>query len=460
MSLAYLAAYLKKYGYEVNILDAVAGGITRKGKMWHYGLLDSDLVKRIKQFRPDLVGITSPFSLRNEASLKTARLVKGIDKKIITVVGGIHPSIFPLETVSCQEIDYVIVGEGEESFLSLVRHIESGSKISKLSVDGCAYKEKGKPKLRGKRSFIKNLDSLPFPARELLPMEFYFQRNVALFGLGKARAASIITSRGCPYRCSFCSMHLSHGLKWRSRSAENVFEEIEELVKKYGVEEIFFMDDNLTFDKERIMKLCELILAKGLRFRWNTPNGIRADRIDSDLAAIMKKSGCANVCIGIESGSERIRNGVIKKALPEEKIHQALSACKKVGLPVIGFFILGIPGESEETFRETIDMVKSLPLEMIATSFYTPFPGTKLYEESVRDGHIKKDYWRSIEQFSAPIVETRDFDKNILKKWEKRIYYEFLKSHFWRLAYSVVTLKNSLFEWGLIRRFIKEKFNV
>lgn len=460
LSLAYLAAYLKKHGYEVNILDAVAGNMTKQGGRWHYGISEHDVVKRIKKFKPDLVGITCPFSLRHNASLSVARLIKKIDDKIITVVGGTHPTIFPLETVSCKEIDYVIVGEGEESFLSLVRHIESGSKSFELCVDGCAYKKKGKIKLNEKRNFIEDLDSLPFPARELLPMEFYFRRDIALFGLGKGRAASIITSRGCPYRCSFCSMHLCHGQGWRSRSAENVFEEIEELVKKYRVEEIFFMDDNLTFDKERMIKLCELILRKGVKIRWNTPNGIRADRIDFDLATIMKKSGCVNVCIGVESGNEKIRNNIIKKALPEEKIHQALSACKKAGLPVIGYFILGIPGETEETFKDTIKMIKNLPFAMIATSFYTPFPGTKLYDDCVRHGYIKRDYWKNIERFNAPIVETPAFDRNTLKRWEKKIYYEFFKSHFWSLVYSIITLKNNFFKWGLIRRFIKEKFNI
>lgn len=460
LSLAYLAAYLKKYGYEVNVLDAVAGNITRRGRGWHYGLLEHDIVKRIKKFRPDLVGITCPFSLRNSSTLSMARLIKRIDDKIITVVGGIHPTIFPLETVSCEEIDYVIIGEGEESFLSLVRHIESGNKLSELQVDGCAYKNNSEPKLIPKRKFVEDLDTIPFPVRDLLPMEFYIRRKTMLYGLGNRRSATIITSRSCPRRCSFCNMYISHGPKWRARSAQNVFEEIKLLVEKYRVEEMFFMDDSLTFNKERMIKLCEMILHKGIKLRWNTPNGIIAEGLDTDLVTIMKRAGCVNICIGIESGSEMVRNGIIKKGLSEQTIRKTLSTCNRVGMPVVGFFILGIPGDREDIFKDTINMVKGLPFSMIATSFFTPFPGTKLYNDCVRSGYIEKDYWKNIERFNAPIVETPAFDKNTLRKWEKKIYYEFFKSHFWSLFYSIVTLKDSFFKWGLIRRFIKEKFNV
>lgn len=460
LSLGYLASYLMKFGYAVEILDAVADKTTRHGTYWHYGLQDNEVAKRIKEFKPDVAGITCPFSLRIDAALRVAKLVKQVDKKIITVVGGIHPTIFPLETVSHQEVDYVIIGEGEESLLALIRKIESGKKLKKIAIDGCAYKENGNIKLNQKRNFIENLDSIPLPARELLPMEFYLRRKTILYGLGGRRAASIITSRSCPRRCSFCSMYLSHGSKWRGRSAENVLGEIEELVRKYRVEEIFFMDDNLTFDKKRMMKLCELILRKGVKFRWNTPNGVRADSLDVDLARIMKKAGCVNVCIGIESGNEKIRNGVIKKGLSEEQINKALNACRKVGLPVVGFFILGIPGETEKTFADTVKMVKNLPFSMIATSFFTPLPGTKLYDDCVRNGYIEKDYWRKLKQFNIPIVETPAFNKSTLKKWEKKIYYEFLKSHLWPILFQTLTFKNDFLKIGQAKRFLLEKFGI
>ncbi len=175
-------------------------------------------------------------------------------------------------------------------------------------------------------------------------------------------------------------MFLTHGTKWRGRSAQNVFEEIRLLVEGYKVEEIFFNDDYLTFDKERMEELCEMILSKSLKFRWNTPNGIALHSLDSELVTLMKKAGCVNICVGVESGNEMIRNKIIRKGLSEETIRKGLEICKKEGLPVVGFFILGIPGENENTFEDTIKMVKEFPFSMIATIFFTPFPGRKLYD--------------------------------------------------------------------------------
>ncbi|MFC1701013.1 B12-binding domain-containing radical SAM protein, partial [Patescibacteria group bacterium] len=439
LSLAYLAANLKKNGYEVNILDAVAGDIKKNGSKWRYGLSKIEIINKIKEFNPDVVGITCSFSLRNYFAVEMAKLVKRINSKIITVIGGVHPTIFPLETIRIEEIDYIIAGEGEESFLSLVRYLESANKTFKLFIDGCAYKNGDELKFIPKKNFIENLDLLSFPARELLPMEFYIKKPTVLYGLGMRRSASIITSRSCPNRCSFCSMYLSHGPKWRSRSAENVFEEIKLLVEKYRVEEIFFMDDNLTFNKERVMILCDMILRHRIKFRWNTPNGVAANSLDFDLASIMKKAGCANICIGVESGNDYIRNSVIKKGLARQTINKALNACNRAKLPVVGFFILGIPGENEYAFKDTLNMVKKFPFDMITTSFFTPFPGTKLYDDCVKDGYIAKDYWERIKQFNAPVVETSDFNIKTLREREKKIYYEFFKSNFLSLIYSIIT---------------------
>jgi len=253
-------------------------------------------------------------------------------------------------------------------------------------------------------------------------------------------------------------MYQSHGTKWRGRSAENVFEEIKILSKDYNAKEIFFMDDNLTYDKSRVIKLCDLILSHGLKFKWNTPNGIAADHLDENLAGLMKKAGCVNVCIGIESGSDFIRNHVIKKGLKEETIYRALTACKKARLPVIGFFILGIPGESQDCFRDTLKMIRELPFSMVATSFFTPFPGTKLYDECLQKGYLRPDYWKSIDKFNTPIVETPDFDKKELRRREKRFYWEFLRSHLPDLAFSVLSLRSNLLNKQQIKRFLKEKF--
>ena len=201
-------------------------------------------------------------------------------------------------------------------------------------------------------------------------------------------------------------------------------------------------------------------MRKKLQFRWNTPNGVRADKLDTKIVRMMKKAGCANICIGIESGSNKIRNEIIKKGLPDKEIHKALKACSKVNLPVVGFFILGIPGETEETFRETINMVKTIPLSMIATSFFTPFPGTALYDDCVKNGYINSDYWKKINNFNTPIVETPMFNRQTLRKWEKDIYKQFFMSHFLSLFLQTITLKNEFLKWEMVKRFMADKFGV
>lgn len=460
LSLAYLAAYLRKFGYSVEILDGVAADAVNKGKLWHYGLSDPEVSRKVREFKPDVVGITCASSLRIFDVLKIARLIKKVDPGIKIIVGGVHPTIFPKDTVSNQEIDYVIIGEGEESLLQLIKTLESGNKKSKINVDGCAYKREGQIIENSKLHFIENLDTLPYPARDLLPMDYYFKKGTVLYGLGQRKAATILTSRSCPYRCTFCSVNLIQGLKLRMRSAANVYGEIEELVKKYGVEEILVLDDNFTFDKKRAIDLCRMILRKKLKFRWNTPNGVRADRLDAELVSTMKRAGCVNICIGVESGNDRIRNEVIRKGLEREKIEKALKVCAKVGMPVTGFFILGTPGETEETFKDTLTMVRSMPFSMISTFFFVPIAGTKLYDDSVKNGYIERDYWKKVSHFTTPIVETPGFDRQTLKNWEKRIYLEFIKGHYWPLILSTLTFKNQYLKAGMIKRFLADKFNI
>lgn len=463
LSLAYLAAYLRKEGYVVNVLDAVAGKITKlNNNRWRYGLTDLLIIEKIKKFKPDVCGITCSLSVKKDSAFDIAELIKRIDKNIITIVGGIHPTILPLEMVQNPHIDYVIIGEGEESLLNLVNNIDCGVKYP-VNVDGIVYRMDGSHYINPKKNFIHDLDSLPFPARDLLPMDFYLEKNKnnILYGLGSGRALSIFTSRGCSKRCSFCNVHLSHGQKWRARSAENVCEEIKKLVKEYNVNEIFFLDDDLTFNKERIGKICETILKYGLKFKWNTPNGLSINSLDEEILTLMKRSGCKNICIAIETGNETIRNEIIGKGLPTERIFNVVNICKRIGLQTVGFFILGMPGETEDTFKDTIGLVKKLSLDMIVTSFAYPCPETKLYNECVVKGYVGKNYIKQhTGRYNMPVIETEDFNKATLKRWCRRLYLEFVKSHFWYLAFRAVTFKSDFFKWQLIRRFLKEKFNI
>lgn len=210
LSLAYLGAVLEREGYEVAILDAIAedwrnvefltNDIYRRGLSW------DAIEKRIEQYHPEVVGITCPFTLRFKNALEVAKIAKKVNPDIITIMGGMHPSALPADILSYPEIDFVIIGEGEYSFLELIKKLERGDAYFE-KLDGFGFKKDGNITINPKKNYINDLDILPFPARHLLPMEKYFESGTGRDKLTRARQMSIITSRGCPYRCTFCSIH-------------------------------------------------------------------------------------------------------------------------------------------------------------------------------------------------------------------------------------------------------------
>ncbi len=252
-------------------------------------------------------------------------------------------------------------------------------------------------------------------------------------------------------------MWLVHGPRWRPRSPENVLGEIEEIVNRYKAEHIFIMDDNFNFDPERIKIICEGIIRKGFRFRWNTPNGISVKGVDAEMAYLMKRSGCANVCIGIESGSEYIRNDIMKKNLSNEEIEKATMHFKAAKIPVGGFIIIGMPGEDNNHFEKTVGFVRRLPLSFVVPGFAIPFPGTKLYRDLVDMGIIDKDFMVDIDNFNYPIFSTTDFTKEELLKRRKRLLMSFYSSHIPMIFRELVEGRLSWVGLNMIKRVCREK---
>jgi len=438
LGLAYIAAVLERDGFDVEILDCVAMGWRRYLKKWkvseiktekpiHFGLSWKEIESKIKKASPDVVGISCSYSCQSPNAHKTAGIVKKANKKTRVVFGGAHPSAFPIKTLKDRNVDYVVIGEGELTVSELVKKLDKGSGVS--GIRGIAYREKGRPKINPAREFIQDLDSLPPPARHLLPMEEYFEAN-STHG-GEARwtpITSMVTSRGCPGNCIFCSIHVIWGHRWRARSPKNVVDEIEHLVKKYGVREIHFEDDNLTLDRRRMIEICDDVVDRGLagKFRWTTPNGVMAATLDEEVLRKMKAAGCYSLSFGIESGSKRILREVIRKNVPFEKLGEVVKACKKLGIETSGSFILGLPGENEETFRKTINLAKALDLDAASFLAATPFPGTELYDMCVEHGYISKDMeWSEFRTIGSAMITTKSFSRDDILRWQKKAYKEF-----------------------------------
>ena len=394
LGLMYLSSKLKQNDIETKILDANNYYFDKEvTSLIVQNYAEKELIRSIEEFNPDAIGIGCIFSGAFTSLKIMAKAIKNRFPNIPIVVGGIQATIFSKEILKKYNfIDFVIVGEGEESFLTLVKNISQGA-TSVSSIDGLAYRDDGEVKLNPKTKFISDPDTLPFPDYSAVNVDEYNMDTSGWYspkGLKIGQPYNVITSRSCPQHCTFCSMWLVHGLKTRSRSAENVLDEIEFLYNEHDVRYFEFMDDNMTFVKQRTLDICRGILKRKLDIQFATPNGVAMNRLDKEIIDAMVEAGMIWISVAPESGSEFIRNKCMGKGLSNEKIYEIVNVCathKK--LFVKGFFIIGMPQETHETLDETYKMIKELPLDKYALNFATAYPGTKLFEYCIKNGLIK-----------------------------------------------------------------------
>ena len=251
------------------------------------------------------MGIANPFTCQVEHAIKVANIVKEVDPSILTVVGGPHATVVPVEFLEeARNVDVAVIGEGEHTMLDIAKFFEGNKRIN--DVQGIAFRKDEKVALNSPRPYIKNLDELPYPAYHLVDMEQYLSPKKVEYRSFQDRALSMITSRGCPFNCSFCSVHLHMGKTFRAHSVDYVVDHLEHVVNKYRVKTIYFEDDNLTLDLKRFEAICDKIIERDIKFGWETPNGVRADYLNLDLLKKMKKSGCQSVFVGVESGDQYV----------------------------------------------------------------------------------------------------------------------------------------------------------
>ncbi len=433
LGILYIAAVLEKKGKVVEVFDSITCEPKLETKRIdnekiHIGASWKRLEDEIRNKKPDIVGISNQFSSQVDNAIRAAEITKKIDARIITVVGGPHASCMPQDFLKKESIDFVVRGEGEYPFAELVNAIEKNKSFEKIN--NIAFKKEGK-NIINPISQIDNLDELPFPTYHLLSMENYF--GIIKEGLGRVtlatkhtRQISLITSRGCPYNCIFCSIHQHMGRKWRANSAEYVVRHIKYVVDNYAVNHISFEDDNLIVDKERFEKILDGIRKNNINITWDTPNGIRADRADFELLKRMKRSGCSSIKIGVESGDQHILNSIVGKNLELKKVVETASACKQLNIPVTAFFIIGFPGESKKSIKRTLDFAYTLKKKYYADSVITiaiPLIGTKMYDISKEKNYLVGG--RNPSEFGGKdglVIETENFNLDYLKRERNRFY--------------------------------------
>lgn len=413
LGLAYVAAVLERDGHEVRILDCVAEGFRRlvalpEGRRRH-GLDGDDLVRTVRDFDPRVVGVSCLFSSQSPAAHHVCRLVKSADPDLVTVMGGAHPSVVPEEVLADANVDLAAIGEGEMTMLRLVRALET-SRYPPADVPGLAYRRNGQVVINAPPEFLQDLDTLPLPARNLLPMERYFKYRSPHGSVVKRHpCTNIITSRGCPAKCSFCSIHTVWGRRFRYHSAERVLHELETLIADYRVREVQFEDDNLTLHKPRMTEICRGMIDRRLDLLWTTPNGAAIWALDEPLIELMRQAGCYHITLAVESGSQEVLKKIINKPLDLERVHPIVRACRRVGMGISAFFVVGFPGETKEDVEKTFEFGLNMGADAVHFFTATPYPGTGLFRQCVETGLIATPVDYTQLRIGRPIISTPEW---------------------------------------------------
>jgi len=444
LGLAYIAAVLRDH-VEINILDASIEGYDNEIKirenLLRYGLSYKKIANRIRKFQPDLVGVSCMYSNLFQNVASVVRTAKEVDPEIQTIIGGAHPTfMFDQCMERCPELDMISRGEGEYIFLDVVKASRNGGALDKIP--GLVWRDESNVRNNQSRPPIMNLDELPFPARDLFPIKKYQDVGIPSGNVYKRKPFMImITSRGCPYLCTFCSSPI-FWKKFRTRSPENVLDEMEHLVNDFGIREIQFFDDNLTCDRKRAKELFKGMIERKINVTWNTPNGIHCEHLDEEMLDLMKESGCFEVTIAIESGDKDILKK-IKKPTRHSQIEWAAKEIRKRGMESNGFFIIGFPWETKEQIQRTLDYAKKIDLDRISISIFNPLPGTALFDECVEKGYLK----------DPEVIENMDYSEACIEtpEWTKEEVSKMRDDWFWQYNFGVMVrrpirfVKNYLF---------------
>ncbi len=397
LGIAYIAAVLETDGVEVRIIDTPAVD------------MDFETIKReVENYSPDLVAITAVTPTISSA-LKTAEISKKACPGTLIVLGGYHPTFTYQELLKNDYIDVVVLGEGEYTMLELVQALDKGEDLSKVKGIAC------KSFKTSSRDIIEDLDSIPFPARHLLPMDDYKIMNM------KFTVGTLISGRGCPYHCSFCASSAMHGHKMRLRSSKNVVDEMEHLIEDHDTEILAFMDDTFTLNKKRVYDICDDIKERNIDNYWGCT--ARVDTISEDLLKKMKDAGCITLFLGVESADQQSLDELNKK-ITIDKIKKTFELTKKHGIRTIASVALGMPGDTRNSIKSTIKFVKSLEPNYAIFSLATPYPGTDFYNKSLEDNLIKTDDWSKF-SLLTPVIETVDCSLEELKKLQKKAFRDF-----------------------------------
>jgi len=410
IGLGYLATALRKENFSVDILDTA-----------NKDLNFTEFEEYIRKTKPKIIGI-QVFSYDFNPVKKLTKLIKKINPKMKIVLGGAHPTSESPEILNqFPYADYAFKGEAEEGFPMLTNYLLKNKKVNLSKIPGLIWKRNGQVVINN-QVFNSDLDKYGFPAWDLIDPRTYKQAPQGGF-LKEYPFAPISTSRGCPFCCTYCTVHILSGRKIRMRSINHIINEIKLLKEKYGVKEIHILDDAFTAYKDRVLEFCNELIKNKLNIKFTFPNGVRLDTLDKEMLLKMKKAGLISFDVGIESGSDKILKDM-KKSLTTKTIEEKTNLIKDVGLEANGFFIIGYPTETKEDILKTIKFSKKIPIRRAQFSLFKAYPGTEITNQLLSTGKMDKINYDSFMYYKVDYVPEGLTAKE-LKKLQRKAFLEF-----------------------------------
>lgn len=444
LGLGYLSAYLKSFGYEVQIIDCL-----------RYGYTLEQVGEKIKEINPDVVGLNIMTPLAKTA-VAIAKIAKEVNPAISVIGGGPHATYDYDNLLKKYNFDYIVMGEGELTFLELADFLSHKKLINEKDILGISFKNGNEVIVNSPRPLIENLDILPFPDRDSLNFKDYIVSGIL------PNAVEIIGSRGCSHRCIFCSSSHFFG-RWRARSPENIIKELKYLIEKYPrIQSFLFFDDNFSLNKARVITLCEMLIKEGLdKYQWDCL--ARVDQVNEEVLKLMKRAGCTKINYGIESGSPVVLKN-INKNLNLDVAKETIRLTKKIGMEALAFFMIGNPGETRETIKESIKFAKELNPTTTIWGITQIYPGTGLATIQPIDDFINYIYEPeltkpfpftsvSVPNFINPGLGREELKKIYIKIFRYFTIYHFIKDPIGRIKRVMSSPKKAVsFLFSLFKR--------
>jgi anaerobic magnesium-protoporphyrin IX monomethyl ester cyclase len=406
-----VAAYLRERGpagVEVGVLDSVVENLD-----------DAGIEACLRREAPDVVA-TQALSFTLLDALAVVRIAKQVNPDVVTVVGGRHCDIYPAETAALPGVDFVVTGEGEQAFTELIRNLADPARLE--SIQGLTFK-RGERLIHNPPAVIDDLDALPFPARDLTPY-----RDYRFLLAKKSMYTTLITSRGCPYGCTFCDEGRK---KFRPLSAARVVEEILHCKRTLGIDQFFVFDSTFTVNRQRVLDICDLLVKHQAKVTFDIRS--RVDLMDDEMLDALKKAGCIRIQYGVESGNDRVLRA-INKRIAVQLTRDVVRMTRRHGFEILCDFMIGLPGETEAEIEDTIQLALELPIDYAQFAITVPYPNTSLYRYGIQKG-LFNDYWREFSLDPTPAFQPRIWEEQLSREQLIKLLMRAYKSFYLRPGY-------------------------